>query len=119
MVANFTIGLNETQLGIVAPTWFQTSMLNVLDRRTAELALTTGRMFKTDEACKVGLIDEVATNQNDTMLKCDKFLAKFAKISPQAHSMTKMSFRARDLAVSLYVFFNIPIGIKFTFLLSR
>lgn len=53
MVNAFTIGLNETQLGIVAPTWFQASMRNVLSKRDSELALTTGRMFTTEEALKV------------------------------------------------------------------
>lgn len=58
MLNNFTIGLNETRLGIVAPTWFQATMLNVLSRRETELALTLGRMFSTEEALKVnGSID--------------------------------------------------------------
>lgn len=53
MLPNFSIGLNETQLGIVAPTWFQATMRNTLSRREAELALTLGTLFSTDEALKV------------------------------------------------------------------
>ena len=55
MCPNYSIGLNETQLGIVAPTWFQASMRNVINRREAELALTLGRMYTTEEALKVKL----------------------------------------------------------------
>lgn len=53
MLPNFSIGLNETQLGIVAPTWFQATMRNTLSRRDAELALTLGTLFNTEEALKV------------------------------------------------------------------
>lgn len=53
MCPNFTIGLNETKLGIVAPKWFMVTMQNVLPKRVAENALTLGRMFSTDEALKV------------------------------------------------------------------
>lgn len=53
MAQNFTIGLNETKLGIVAPTWFMATMENTIGRRQTEVALTTGRMFTTDEASKV------------------------------------------------------------------
>lgn len=53
MCSNYTIGLNETKLGIVAPTWFQATMRNVISTREAELALTLGKMFTTEEALKV------------------------------------------------------------------
>lgn len=51
----YTIGLNETALGIVAPPWFQDTMRNTISPRTAELALTLGTLFSADEALKVGL----------------------------------------------------------------
>jgi Delta3-Delta2-enoyl-CoA isomerase len=53
MLPNYTIGLNETKLGIVAPSWFIAAMRNVLPRRDAEKALTMGTMFTSDEALKV------------------------------------------------------------------
>lgn len=34
-----TIGLNETQLGIVAPSWFRSLYIETLGYRTAEIAL--------------------------------------------------------------------------------
>lgn len=103
MLPKFTIGLNETKLGIVAPTWFQAPMRNIIGARQAELALTTGRMFTTEEALKVGLIDEVATDKNDLMTKAENYLLQFAKISPPARSLTKISFRSQEIKVSLKV----------------
>ncbi len=53
MVNNYTIGLNETRLGISAPFFFQSAFQNVLPKREAEKALTLGTMFTTEEALKV------------------------------------------------------------------
>lgn len=97
MLPNFTIGLNETQLGIVAPTWFQATMRNTLSRRESELALTLGTLFSTEEALKVGLIDEVAASKEEGLAKAVSFLDRFKKISPQARSMTKQALRSKDI----------------------
>ncbi|KAG5872632.1 hypothetical protein JTB14_003720 [Gonioctena quinquepunctata] len=69
MAKNFTIGLNETQLGIVAPTWFISSMKNVIGHRQSELALTTA----------------------------ETFLKRFARIPPFARSMTKKWLRQKTI----------------------
>lgn len=98
MCPNFTIGLNETRLGIVAPTWFQASMRNVLPSRQAESALTLGTMFSTEQALKVGLIDEIATDKEDALARCENFLSQFAKVSMDARAITKKSFRSKDIA---------------------
>lgn len=98
MVPNFTIGLNETQLGIVAPGWFIASMHNTIGKRQTELALTKGQLFSTDEALKLGLIDEVATDKNDAIGKAKKFFEGFAKVHPLARQLTKMSLRKNDLS---------------------
>jgi 3,2-trans-enoyl-CoA isomerase len=56
-------------------------MKNVLSNRQAELALTTGHLFTTDEALKIGLIDEMATDKADAIAKAEKFLIGMSKIS--------------------------------------
>jgi len=93
----YTIGLNETQLGIVAPKWFQDSMRNVISNRHTELALTTGRLFTTDEALKIGLIDEVATDKADAVAKAEKFLVGISKISATARKLSKLRGRQEAL----------------------
>ncbi|XP_016979109.1 enoyl-CoA delta isomerase 1, mitochondrial [Drosophila rhopaloa] len=97
MVPKFTIGLNETQLGIVAPKWFMATFLSVLPQREAERALNQGRMFTTEEALKVGLIDETANSKEEAIEKCSAFIGTFAKVNPLARSLTKQQFRAADL----------------------
>nr|XP_016927014.1 enoyl-CoA delta isomerase 1, mitochondrial [Drosophila suzukii] len=97
MLPKFTIGLNETQLGIVAPKWFMASFLSVLPQREAERALNQGRMFTTEEALKVGLIDETANSKEEAIEKCTAFIGTFAKVNPLARSLTKQQFRAPDL----------------------
>lgn len=98
MLPNFTIGLNETRLGIVAPTWFQASMRNVLPVREAERALTLGTLFTTEQALQVGLIDEIAVDHGDALARCETFLLQFSKIDANARAITKKAFRGRDIA---------------------
>ncbi|EDV32227.1 uncharacterized protein Dana_GF15725 [Drosophila ananassae] len=97
MLPKFTIGLNETQLGIVAPKWFMATFLSVLPQKDAERALNQGRMFTTDEALKVGLVDETANSKEEAIAKCEAFIGSFAKVNPLARSLTKLQFRAADL----------------------
>lgn len=97
MLPKFTIGLNETKLGIVAPKWFMTTFLSVLPRLEAERALNQGRMFTTEEALKVGLVDEVANSKEEAVAKCVEFIGSFAKVNPLARSLTKMQLRAAEL----------------------
>ncbi|KAM7352448.1 enoyl-CoA delta isomerase 1, mitochondrial [Cochliomyia hominivorax] len=97
MLPNFTIGLNETKLGIVAPKWFMSTFCNVLPRRIAEVALTQGKMFTSEEALKVGLVDELAPTKEEALNKCEQFFASFAKTNPFARAMTKQQFRRKDL----------------------
>ncbi|KAG6444685.1 hypothetical protein O3G_MSEX003507 [Manduca sexta] len=89
----YTIGLNETALGIVAPRWFMDTMSNTVSRREAELALTTARMFSVDEALKEGLVDETATDKADAVEKCKKFLKRFERIPALARGITKQRYR--------------------------
>ncbi|XP_017464863.1 PREDICTED: enoyl-CoA delta isomerase 1, mitochondrial-like [Rhagoletis zephyria] len=97
MLPKFTIGLNETRLGIMAPNWFMASFLNVLPRRIAELALTQGRMFTTVEAQQAGLVDDVVNTKEEALAKCEEFFASFKQVSPYARALTKQQFRVKEL----------------------
>jgi len=98
MCPKLTIGLNETRLGIVAPVWFQSSMRNAISVRETEKALTLGKMYSTDEALKVGLIDEVAADKQDAIKRCEEFLLQFGKVSYDARAITKKNLRGKDIA---------------------
>jgi len=97
MVPNCRIGLNETQLGIIAPKWLMSGFLNVLPKRVAERALTQGRMFTTQEAFEVGLVDEIANSKEEALEKCAAFIGSFAKVNPLARGLTKLQFRADNI----------------------
>ncbi|XP_044766585.1 enoyl-CoA delta isomerase 1, mitochondrial-like [Coccinella septempunctata] len=97
MLKDRTIGLNETKLGIVAPPWFIASMENVIGRRQSELALTSGKMFTTEEALRVGLIDEIAEDSEDAINKSRAFFKLFEKVAPSARSATKHLIRKKTI----------------------
>uniref|UniRef100_A0A1Y1K3K9 Uncharacterized protein n=1 Tax=Photinus pyralis TaxID=7054 RepID=A0A1Y1K3K9_PHOPY len=100
MVQNFRIGLNETLLGFRAPLPFVKLMLNTIDHRNAELALTSGRLFSTNEALQVGLIDEMAKDRADAFDKANYFLNQLKMRPPIARHFTKQSMRGALLQVS-------------------
>lgn len=52
------IGLNETQLGIVAPTWFRDTFVNTIGHREAEKMLGLGLQVDATKAKAIGLVDE-------------------------------------------------------------
>lgn len=99
MLDNLTMGLNETQLGAVAPNWFICTMQNTISKRNSELALTTGRLFKTDEALKIGLVDEIAADKNEALAKSEAFISRFTRIPPLARAATKIALRGADIKV--------------------
>lgn len=73
------------------------TFLSVLPRLEAERALNQGRMFTTEEALQVGLVDEVANSKEEAVAKCVEFIGSFAKVNPLARSLTKIQLRAADL----------------------
>lgn len=93
MLPKYTIGLNETKLGITAPFFFMNTMRNTISPRQAEMALTLGKLFTTEEALKVGLIDEIAKDKEEAIQKCEHFLLQYKKIPPEARALTKHQIR--------------------------
>ncbi|XP_033171989.1 enoyl-CoA delta isomerase 1, mitochondrial [Drosophila mauritiana] len=97
MRPNFLIGLNEAQLGIIAPKWLMSGFANILPKRMAERALTQGRMFTTQEAFEAGLVDEIVNTKEEALEKCAAFIGTFAKVNPLARGLTKLQFRADNI----------------------
>lgn len=97
MLPKYTIGLNETQLGIVAPWWFMVTMRNCISSRDAEMALTLGTLFKTDQALRIGMIDEIAADKAEAIEKCNKFLLQYREIPAAARAATKNLMRGKDI----------------------
>ena len=56
----YRIGLNETQVGLVAPDGIQRLMRRTVGARQAERLLVGGLLVEADEALRRGLVDELA-----------------------------------------------------------
>lgn len=97
MLPNFTIGLNEAPVGIVPPQFVIACARNTVSPRKAELMLTTGKLFTSQEAFDIGLVDEIAPNIEEATNRCQNFLQSFSKIPSMARSLTKQNFRRETL----------------------
>jgi len=56
-------------------------MVAVIGQRKAEVSLTTGKMYTTDEALQIGLIDESAPDTDSALIQGTQFLNNFQRIS--------------------------------------
>ncbi|XP_025048884.1 enoyl-CoA delta isomerase 1, mitochondrial, partial [Alligator sinensis] len=59
----YSIGLNETQLGIVAPFWFKDTMVNTIGHRATERSLQLGLLYSASDALKIGIVDELVPEE--------------------------------------------------------
>lgn len=88
----YSIGLNETQLGIVAPFWFKDTMLNTVGHRTTELALELGLLYNPSEALKIGLVDKLVP-EDQVLTTAAQTMTKWLAIPEHARQITKSMMR--------------------------
>jgi len=89
----FTIGLNETQLGIVAPFWFKDAMVQTIGTRETELALMLGTLFSTQQALRIGLVDSMVESKEEALAEAEALLTKLMQIPNEARHVSKMLMR--------------------------
>jgi len=87
-----TIGLNETQLGLMAPYWLGKAFQAVVGYRQAEMLLMTGRLLNPQEALKIGLIDAVVAPE-ELMAAVDAEMKQFLAIPEIGRVKTKQLMR--------------------------
>lgn len=92
MAPKFTIGLNETQLGIIPPFWFIDTMRNACGHRQAELCCQKGLMLTTEEAHKIGMVDEIVP-ADQVEARAQEEIKSWLKIPDFARQLTKIQFR--------------------------
>jgi 3,2-trans-enoyl-CoA isomerase len=85
-----TIGLNESQLGIVAPPWLAQQMMDVTGRRCAELSLQLGLLYTPHDALTIGLVDQLSLHVREDSVTVAK---QWSRIPPQARVASKLLFR--------------------------
>jgi len=56
-------------------------MVAVIGQRNAEISLTTGRMYTTDEALQIGLVDKSVSDADSALIHGTEFLNTFQNIS--------------------------------------
>jgi len=92
MAPNFTIGLNETQLGIIPPFWFVDSMQQVCGPRQTELCCQKGLMLTTEQAKSIGLIDDIVGIEVQQE-KAENEMKSWLKVPDFARQLTKTQIR--------------------------
>uniref|UniRef100_A0A3Q4B5B8 Enoyl-CoA delta isomerase 1, mitochondrial n=1 Tax=Mola mola TaxID=94237 RepID=A0A3Q4B5B8_MOLML len=88
----YSIGLNETQLGIVAPFWFMDTMMNTVGHRTSEIALQLGLLYSPSEALKIGLVDQLVP-EDQILTTATQTMTKWLAIPDHARQITKSMMR--------------------------
>ncbi|XP_061848830.1 enoyl-CoA delta isomerase 1, mitochondrial [Colius striatus] len=88
----FSIGLNEAQLGIVAPFWFKDTFVNAVGHRVAERALQLGYLFPAPEAQRFGLVDELVPEEK-LQEKAAAVMAQWLALPDHARQLTKAMMR--------------------------
>ena len=88
----FTIGLNETRLGIVAPPWLIKAFQYAVGTRRADIMLQTGALVTAERAAEVGLIDE-AVDHADVMVRAAEGVGNLLAVPDVARHRTKMITR--------------------------
>ncbi|XP_042361771.1 enoyl-CoA delta isomerase 1, mitochondrial [Plectropomus leopardus] len=92
----YTIGLNETLLGIVAPPWFKDTMSNVIGHRHTEMALELGLLFNPSEALRIGLVDQLVP-EDQVLTAATQTMTKWLAIPDYARQLTKSMMRKQTI----------------------
>ncbi|XP_008049511.1 enoyl-CoA delta isomerase 1, mitochondrial [Carlito syrichta] len=88
----YNIGLNETQLGIIAPFWFKDTLVNTIGHRAAERALQLGLLFQPAEALQVGIVDQVVP-EDQVQSTALSVMAEWLAVPDHARQLTKAMMR--------------------------
>lgn len=89
----FRIGLNEVQVGLVAPDCIQHLLRRVVGPYRAERLLVAGAMVDSGEAAAIGLVDEI-TDAEHVVVRARHWLEELLKLPPAAMAATRRIARA-------------------------
>jgi enoyl-CoA hydratase/carnithine racemase len=89
----FRIGLNETQVGLVAPAGIQQLMGRAVGKHRAGVLLATGELVDADRALAIGLVDEVVP-ADQVVARSVTWLETLLKLPRQPVLLTRAISRA-------------------------
>ncbi|QSX77298.1 enoyl-CoA hydratase/isomerase family protein [Agrilutibacter solisilvae] len=91
------IGLNETQVGLVAPEGIQHLMRRVVGQHRADLLLVTGELVDASRALAIGLVDELVA-ADEVTARAVAWLQDLLKLPRQPVLQTRAIARADVIA---------------------
>ena len=95
----YRIGLNETQVGLVAPEGIQALMARAVGAHRAERLLVAGAMVESAQALRIGLVDEV-TGIDDVATRARVWLEELLQL-PQGPMLETRRIARADVAACL------------------
>ncbi|MCJ0825123.1 enoyl-CoA hydratase/isomerase family protein [Luteimonas sp. 50] len=95
----FAIGLNETQVGLVAPEGIQHLLARVVGQHRAERLLVAGDLVESERALALGLVDELVEIEH-VAVRARVWLEQLLALPRQPMLMTRRIARA-DLVAAL------------------
>ncbi|KAJ6656007.1 hypothetical protein lerEdw1_004592 [Lerista edwardsae] len=88
----YTIGLNETKMGIVAPFWFKDTMINTIGHRATERSLQLGLLYPAPDALKVGIVDQLVPEEA-VQSTAAEVMAQWLAVPDHARQISKATLR--------------------------
>eukprot|EP00697_Spironema_sp_BW2_P013174 gnl/Spiro4/3139_TR1524_c0_g1_i1.p1 gnl/Spiro4/3139_TR1524_c0_g1~~gnl/Spiro4/3139_TR1524_c0_g1_i1.p1 ORF type:complete len:243 (+),score=70.06 gnl/Spiro4/3139_TR1524_c0_g1_i1:143-871(+) len=88
----FTIGMNEAQLGMIPPWWFCETLRHTVGTRQAERLLQTGTLVNPRQALAIGLVDSVVAPEELEATSIAE-LTKFSSVWTLPRADVKCSLR--------------------------
>ena len=95
----FRIGLNETQVGLVAPEGIQRLMRRVIGPYRAERLLVSGRLVDSAQALALGMVDELA-GVDEVAIRAHAWLQALLQL-PRAPMLQTRALARADLVAAL------------------
>ncbi|MBT8444604.1 MAG: enoyl-CoA hydratase/isomerase family protein, partial [Gammaproteobacteria bacterium] len=95
---NFKIGFNEVQVGLPLPPSIMHTFSDLVGTRTARRLGMEGRLIRMDEACDIGLVDELVP-PDQVVARALEYLEALLRLPPIAMNRTRMTGKARLLEV--------------------
>jgi enoyl-CoA hydratase/carnithine racemase len=93
----YRIGLNEVQVGLVAPDAIQQLMRRVVGPYRAERLLVAGQLVDSEQALAIGLVDEL-TDAEHVVVRATVWLEELLKLPQAAMRATRRLARADMIA---------------------
>ena len=88
----YKLGVTAAKIGVIAPPWFQQTLVQVIGQRQTELMLTQSNIFSPTDALNIGLLDELYEG-NDIVSHCMSSLKPFLETYPPSRRLMKLQLR--------------------------